>query len=122
MKISERIFMLLDERGMSQKEFSDRTGISQTSISDWKRKKTNPNAEKIMIICDVLGVSPFDLLQDTIRGDSSVADIIMVSKGTIEHMLIEKVQVLPAESKLRVLSYAEAMADQLGETKQHMLP
>lgn len=41
MTISERIFKLLQERGMSQKEFSDRTGIAQSSISDWKRKKTH---------------------------------------------------------------------------------
>ena len=34
MTISERIFKLLQERGMSQKEFSDRTGIAQSSISD----------------------------------------------------------------------------------------
>ena len=51
MTISERIFELLDKRGMSQKEFSEKTGIAQSSISDWKRKKTNPVSEKILIIC-----------------------------------------------------------------------
>ena len=38
MTISEKIFQLLEEKGMSQKEFSERTGIAQSSISDWKRK------------------------------------------------------------------------------------
>ena len=41
---------------MSQKEFSEKTGIAQSSISDWKRKKTNPVSEKILIICSVLDV------------------------------------------------------------------
>jgi transcriptional regulator with XRE-family HTH domain len=46
MTISEKIFKLLDERDMNQKEFSERTGIAQSTISDWKRKKTNPVSEK----------------------------------------------------------------------------
>ena len=36
--ISDRIFELLKEKGMSQKEFSARTGIAESSISDWKKK------------------------------------------------------------------------------------
>ena len=35
MTVSEKIFEILNERGMSQKEFSEKTGISQSSISDW---------------------------------------------------------------------------------------
>ena len=58
-------FQLLDEKGMSQKAFSERTGIAQSSISDWKRKKTNPVAEKIMIICEQLDVTPYELLSGT---------------------------------------------------------
>ena len=45
--ISEKIFYLLDKNGMSQKDFAAQTGISQSTISDWKRKKTNPSADKI---------------------------------------------------------------------------
>ena len=62
MIISEKIFALLEQRGMSQKEFSERTGISQSTISDWKRKQTNPSADKILKICEVLQVSPYELL------------------------------------------------------------
>ena len=54
MTISERIFELLEQRGMSQKEFSEKTGIAQSSISDWKRKKTNLVSGKILIISSVL--------------------------------------------------------------------
>ena len=56
MMISERIFELIKERGMTQKEFALRTGIAQSSISDWKRKKTNPAAEKILVICEAFSV------------------------------------------------------------------
>ena len=39
MLISERIFELLLSKEMSQKEFSKKTGISQSTISDWKLAK-----------------------------------------------------------------------------------
>ena len=41
--ISEKIFELILRNGMTQKEFSEETGISQSTISDWKRKGTNPS-------------------------------------------------------------------------------
>ena len=50
MLISERIYQYLEEKGMSQIEFAKRTGISQSTVSDWRRKGTNPSADKIMII------------------------------------------------------------------------
>ena len=62
MTIRDRIFDKLEELNMTQKEFSLRTGIPQTTVSDWRKKKTNPTAEKIMVICKVLGVTPEWLL------------------------------------------------------------
>ena len=60
--ISDRIFEKLKEKGMSQKEFSLKTGIAESSISDWKKKHTNPVSDKILIICEVLDISPYELL------------------------------------------------------------
>ena len=60
--ISEKIFELIFRNGMTQKEFSEETGISQSTISDWKRKGTNPSADKILKICEVLKVTPYELL------------------------------------------------------------
>ena len=65
MTISERIFELLKERGYTQKEFSKKTGIAESTISDWKKKGTNPVSDKILTICDVLEVTPYFLLSGT---------------------------------------------------------
>ena len=84
MTISERIFDLLEERGMTQKEFSELTGIAQSSISDWKRKKTNPVSEKILIICEVLKVTPYELLGGT-DGEgkrSNPSEVIIIEKNS----------------------------------------
>lgn len=109
MTISERIFHILKERGISQKEFSEQTGITQSSISDWKRKKTNPNAEKIMIICDVLKISPVELLQDTPRSNNHVSEGIIVSEGTLDYEILTEVQPLPKDAKIRLLGYVDAL-------------
>ena len=65
MTISERIFEIMKEKNIKAKEFAKMTGIGQSTISDWKTKKTNPQANKIMIICEALNVSPEDVLFDT---------------------------------------------------------
>lgn len=62
MTISDRIFDRLKQLGMTQRTFSEKTGISQSTISEWKSKGTNPTSEKIMVICNILKVTPEWLL------------------------------------------------------------
>ena len=62
MLISERIFKILKDKNMSQNVFAKQVGLASSTISDWKRKKTNPSADKIMDICMVLEVTPEQLL------------------------------------------------------------
>ena len=62
MTVGQRIFELLKQKGMTQKEFSERTGIATTTISDWRKKNTNPGSDKILLICAALEVTPEYLL------------------------------------------------------------
>ena len=65
MIISEKIYLLMEQRGISQKEFANRTGISQSTISDWKRKKTNPAADGEPVNYDlVLSRGEITLIQE----------------------------------------------------------
>ena len=73
MTISDRVFEKLKQNKMSQKEFSEATGISQSTISEWKSKRTNPTSEKIMIICKVLDVTPEWLLSGIENTGESLA-------------------------------------------------
>ncbi|MCR5195565.1 MAG: helix-turn-helix transcriptional regulator [Pseudobutyrivibrio sp.] len=108
MIISERIFKLMEEKGMTQLEFSARTGIAQSTISDWKRKKTNPAADKIMSICDALDVSPFDVLQDTIpsKGAGDV-DFLIASEGTAAYAVIKKLDKLNKKTQEELKTYVK---------------
>ena len=62
MTISERILKVLKDRGMTQVEFAKQVGIASSTISEWKKKKTNPAADKIMNICKVLQITSEQLL------------------------------------------------------------
>ncbi len=106
MIISERLFKLMEEKGITQLELSSDTGIAQSTISDWKRKKTNPSADKIMTICEVLDVSPFELLQDTIpsKGAGDV-DFVIASEGTVEYDVIKKMESLGKKAKEDIGDY-----------------
>ena len=116
MTISERIFELLDKRGMSQKEFSEKTGIAQSSISDWKRKKTNPVSEKILIICETLKVTPYELLSGT-DGEgkrSNRADLLLLEKGSEEGQLIMEYMSMDQDARGRILGYIKALKELKG--------
>lgn len=114
MLISERIYKYLAEKGMSQIEFSKRTGISQSTISDWRRKGTNPSADKIMIICEVLGVSPSELLsgvESKLQNKKEETDYIVLDKSSGEYMLIEAYRELDADARKRLEGYMVALKD-----------
>ena len=110
MTISERIFVLLAEKGISEKELSVRTGISQSTISDWKRKKTNPSADKLKVICDVLHITLDDLLGEP-GASGRNADDILVEKGSDEYTLLNGYRALPKMYKERMIGYLSALKD-----------
>ena len=113
MTISERIFEILDKRGMSQKEFSEKTGIAQSSISDWKRKKTNPVSDKILIICIVLNVTPYELLggTDGVGNRSNPSEFILVEKNSELGQSILTFFALDKEKQGRILGYLKALSE-----------
>lgn len=110
MNISGKIFELIKEKGMTQKEFGRRTGIPQSTISDWKSKQLNPASDKILIICDVLEVSPYELLGAAQGGSRyAIPDHVIVQKDTEEYLLIERYRQLKKDQRERLLGYMEAI-------------
>jgi len=110
MIISEKIFELIKERGMNQKEFALATGISQSTISDWKTKHTNPAADKIMVICDVLGVTPVELLtsgQQFKSYEPEQKDTVVLSPE--KKLIIERVKEMDDAQINRLMAYVKKM-------------
>lgn len=108
MLISEKIYSLMKEKGISQMEFAKRTGISQSTISDWRRKGTNPSADKIMVICKVLDISPYELLSD---GNSKNKkrhqgnEYVFLDKKSKEYQVLEMLCQLNESKQDRLIQY-----------------
>ena len=111
MTVSQKIFHILDTKGISQKEFSIATGIPQSTISDWRKKNTNPASDKILAICDFLDITPYELLSNvTEEGSrSNKANYRIIVDGTDEATLIEMYEDLDMEARNRLLGYMEAL-------------
>ena len=105
MYIYEKIFARLEELHMSQIELSRRTGIATSTISDWRKKKINPQADKLVDICKALDMALVDLLCD----EEDKKSKIMTSDYIFdEDLLIERIINSSDEFKRRVISYIEA--------------
>lgn len=111
MTISDRIFEKLRQIDMSQKTFSEKTGISQSTISEWKSKGTNPTSEKIMIICSVLNVTPEWLLSGIEntgeRGNKS--SWYVIDKSTEMGAVISIYHDMDERQRERLMGYMEAI-------------
>jgi transcriptional regulator with XRE-family HTH domain len=59
----ERLARIRKERGFTQKELADKTGLIQTLVSDYERGKLRLNADMILRFATALEVSTDDLLQ-----------------------------------------------------------
>ncbi len=113
MTISDRIFEKLNQLSMTQRVFSEETGISQSTISEWKSKKTNPSSEKILIICNVLNVTPEWLLSGIentgTRGNN--VDWYVIDKNTEMGSIIKTYHAMDEKQRERLLGYMEALMD-----------
>ena len=113
MTVRDRIFERLEDLQMTQKEFSRRTGIAQSTVSDWRKKKTNPIAEKIPIICEVLKVTPEWLLSGVeIRGSrSNKTEWYVIARESEIGELITLYHQLGQRQRDRLMGYVEGMRE-----------
>lgn len=111
MTISERILKVLKDRNMTQAEFAKQVGIATSTISEWKKRKTNPTADKIMDICNVLQITPEQLL--TGKGIEDEENINVTSRESCftpyDIQLVQDYHGLKEEQQKRLMAYMEAL-------------
>ena len=102
MKIYEKIFTRLELLHMSQTELSKKTGIATSTISDWRKKKMNPQADKLVPICKALDMTLAELLCEEEENSVSIMTSNCISD---EKITIEKMLTSPDDIKGRVFQY-----------------
>ena len=112
MTISDRIFERLRQLSMTQKEFAEKTGIQQSTISEWKKNKTNPSSDKILAICRTLDVSPEWLLSgvDPAASRGRNHEYYVIDVNTDTGILVSEFNKLDKSQRDRILGYVEAFS------------
>lgn len=114
MTIGERLFSIMKEKNISMPELSRMTGISRHTIFDWQRRNTNPGADKIMVICEALQITPEELLIGK-RSSASVDHDASVSMDGTEIELVKEYKELSDTKKKTVISIYEYASEYEGE-------
>lgn len=104
--INEKIFELINKKGITQKELSDLTGISTSAISDWKHRGSIPSSLNVKKICKALNVDAKTILGDT---DDNENKQYIINETDELYDFIEAYNEIPQGAKKRILTYAVAM-------------
>lgn len=111
MTIGERVLDLVYQKDMTQKEFSEKTGIPQSTMSSWRGKKQNPSLDKLKVICDTLQVDPYYLISGTESNESLNNDYLTVYRDDEEYELMVEYRKLDRDCKNRLVGYLEALRE-----------
>ena len=111
MTIGERVLELVHEKGMTQKEFSEMTGIPQSTMSSWKGKKQNPAIDKLKVICDVLRVDPYFILSGSEVNEKLNSDYLTVYNSDDEYQMLIEYRKLDENKRNRLIGYLFALTE-----------
>ena len=106
----QKEFFLFSKKEKAQAPLIIQMPISYSTISDWKHKNNNPAADKIMIICHILEVTPEYLLGEP---DFTIANLpamnFSCASNSQELRLVDYYRSLSSDGKQLLFSYLEAL-------------
>ena len=104
MTITERIFVILAQKGLSQKEFAKMIEVNEKTVTAWKKNNSLPPADKLSKISECLGVS-FDYL---LTGKEYSGNALTEN----ERELLEYFGKLTERQQIKLIVRAEDMAEE----------
>ena len=63
MTLGERLLGYRTNIGMSQEKLAEKIGISRQTISKWETNQSTPDFDKILPLCEVLGITTEELIK-----------------------------------------------------------
>lgn len=111
-----RLKDLLQEKNMTQKELSNLTGITPSSISDWLRGKYEAKQDKIDIIATALNVSQAYLMGYDVPKVSNIKKITEESSQNLgltinQEKIFELFNELNEEGQQKAITYTQDLVD-----------
>lgn len=101
MNYVENILILAKEKGISNKQICDMLGKSTSYINDWKKGKSKPKADEIIILANLFQVT---------------TDFLLTGKNNQSEIKIVKIyNKLNQNNKIKVEGYAEGLLQEQQE-------
>lgn len=92
---SDRILQLLEEKGMTQREFANRVGVQEATISRYINGHRTPHSIIAVKMAEVLGTTV-----DYLFGNSQKVDITVAKKSLSEPVDLETIELAKRINKL----------------------
>lgn len=106
MSINDKIFKLMKSQNISQHELARKTGIAQSTISDWKNRGTVPAGDKIPQICKILNINVSDLYDQNIENTKN--EYVIREEDDL-YEFVSKYKEMNAATQKRLLAYLKAL-------------
>lgn len=104
---------LLDMKGVKNSDVSRATGISNMTLSEWKRGKYTPKQDKLQQIADYFGVSIEYLMTGQEREvrftDENARLVAKLRRETKTSAVINELMDLPLEKREKILDVLEML-------------
>ncbi len=81
MSIGTRIIQVRNQKGVTQRQLSDRSGIASSYLSRIENRRLEPRPKTLRKIADALGISMADLFQDR-SNNPTKSQCVITSSGT----------------------------------------
>ena len=85
--ISSKIKNLRIKNNLTQQEFGDKLFVSDKTVSSWESKRTLPDINMLMEICDRFNTNLFSLLNDTFDNNTEIELKIKVDNNEYNRIL-----------------------------------
>ena len=108
MTITERLFLVLSNKNLSQKEFAKAINVNEKTVSAWKKNNSLPSADKISDISDFLNISLEYLLTGQEKSPSSylteneqkIIDVFKNLNNTQQGEIIGRAQLMAEQNEI----------------------
>ncbi len=87
MSLGTRIMQLRNQKGLSQRQLSERTGIAASYLSRIENRRLEPRPKTLRKIAEALGIPVSDLFQDRPGGAGALQCVITPSGHCVMDLL-----------------------------------
>lgn len=129
MKFGDKLCQLRKKEGLSQEELGEKLNVTRQTVSKWELGQSKPDTDKLVELCNLLGVNMNDLVDDTVEIKKNInhIDIIEVKPRkwlliiliilalAISVALINKLIMINNEKERESNSFADNITDKINE-------